>query len=70
MPDRPRPTNEPTVACEVCLKQIPRSEAKSREAREYTQYFCGLECYDKWRHDSGISEEPEEREEPEEPGKG
>lgn len=37
------------VFCEVCLKQVPRSEASIAEARDYVAYFCGLECYDKWQ---------------------
>jgi hypothetical protein len=36
------------VSCEVCLKEIPKSEAAMAEAREYVAYFCGLECYRKW----------------------
>ena len=38
-----------TVPCEICLKEIPRSEAKIEEASEYVLYFCGLDCYEKWR---------------------
>ena len=38
------------VACEVCLKKIPVSEAQSAEATDYVAYFCGLDCYDKWKH--------------------
>lgn len=37
-----------TVPCEICLKEIPKSEAAMAEAREYVAYFCGLECYEKW----------------------
>ena len=37
------------VDCEVCLKEIPVSEANSEEARDYVVYFCGLECYARWR---------------------
>lgn len=37
------------VACEVCLKEIPVSEATSVKATDYVVYYCGLECYDKWR---------------------
>lgn len=40
---------EQQVACEICLKQIPLSEAKSDEASDYVRYFCGLECYARWR---------------------
>jgi len=37
------------VPCEVCLKEVPKSEAEMAEARDYVAYFCGLECYDQWR---------------------
>ena len=43
-----KPEQEGKVACEVCLKEIPQSEAKSEEAADYVAYFCGLECYAKW----------------------
>ena len=37
------------VACDVCLREIPASEARSEEASDYVMYFCGLECYGRWR---------------------
>ena len=37
------------VACDVCLREIPASEARSEEASDYVLYFCGLECYGTWR---------------------
>ena len=37
------------ISCEVCLKEIPASEAKSAEAEDYVAFFCGLECYEQWR---------------------
>ena len=39
---------EEHVACAICMKEIPRSEAKSEEATEYVAHFCGLECYAQW----------------------
>lgn len=36
------------VKCEVCMKEVPQSEAKSAEARDYVMHFCGLDCYSKW----------------------
>lgn len=36
------------VKCEVCLKEIPATEAKNEEATDYVRHFCGLECYTKW----------------------
>lgn len=44
-----KPVSGEQVACEVCLKQVPVSEAKSDEASDYVRYFCGLECYARWR---------------------
>lgn len=41
------------VSCEICVKEIPRSEAKSEEATEYVAHFCGLECYQKWAGPQG-----------------
>lgn len=43
-----RPVAEPQVSCEVCLKEVPASEAKVREAEDYVLYFCGLDCFDAW----------------------
>ena len=40
---------ESTVPCEVCMKEVPVSEAKSEEASDYVRHFCGLECFTKWR---------------------
>ncbi len=37
------------VACEICLKEVPRSEAVVSEAADYVAYFCGLDCYGKWK---------------------
>ncbi len=39
---------ESLVKCEVCLKEIPKSEAKSTEVQDYVMHFCGLNCYEKW----------------------
>ena len=43
------------VKCEVCLKELPRSEAKGPEAEDYVIYFCGLDCYDRWNQSSDKS---------------
>ena len=43
-------TKEKHVACDVCMKEIPASEAKSAEASDYVAHFCGLSCYEKWRN--------------------
>lgn len=43
-----KPAEVELVKCEVCLKEIPKSDAQSAEARDYVAYFCGLECYEEW----------------------
>jgi hypothetical protein len=43
-----RPTTVETIHCDVCMTEIPASEAKSAEAQDYVMHFCGLECYDRW----------------------
>lgn len=49
------------VACEICLKEVPRSEAAISETRDCVMYFCGLDCYEKWqkRRDAPEPEPPE-----------
>jgi hypothetical protein len=37
-------------SCEICLEEIPDSEANSREASDYFAHFCGLDCYQEWRN--------------------
>jgi hypothetical protein len=39
------------VACEICLTQIPHTEAQSMEGDEYVLFFCGLDCYDQWNRE-------------------
>ena len=43
-------TESELVACDVCLKEVPRSEATVPEAADYVVHFCGLECYEKWKN--------------------
>jgi hypothetical protein len=50
MADHVHPTpHAERVACEVCLKEVPKSEATVAEATDYVAYFCGLDCYHKWQ---------------------
>jgi hypothetical protein len=37
------------VACEICLKEVPVTEAIIPEATDYFVHFCGVDCYDKWK---------------------
>jgi len=50
MTEQKNKSNDALVTCKECMKEIPRSEAKVDEASDYFAYFCGLDCYDKWRH--------------------
>ncbi|OGA46614.1 MAG: hypothetical protein A3F74_25305 [Betaproteobacteria bacterium RIFCSPLOWO2_12_FULL_62_58] len=53
-----QPAEPEKVKCEVCLKEILRSEAKSAEAVEYVAYFCGLDCYKQWKANSQAAQSP------------
>lgn len=44
------------LPCRICLKEIPKSEAKVMEGSDYAFYFCGLDCYEKWRNEQEKSE--------------
>jgi len=48
-----KPVEPQRVACEICLKEVPKSEATVREATDYVAYFCGLDCYDQWKSAAG-----------------
>ena len=43
------------VPCQVCQHDIPLSEAVVSEATDYVVYFCGLECYERWRASNACS---------------
>lgn len=53
-----KPVDVVRVRCEVCLKEVPISEAKVFEAVDYFVHFCGLECYDKWKNQRGTTADP------------
>lgn len=36
------------LSCEICMKEIPVSEAGNSEATDYVVYFFGIECYGIW----------------------
>ena len=48
-----KPVDVERVACEICLKEVPISEATVPEATDYVVHFCGLEFYDKWKNQRG-----------------
>lgn len=47
MSEKELPKDE-VIACEVCLKEVPASDAESSETADYVAHFCGLECYEQW----------------------
>lgn len=38
------------VACDICMNEVPKSEAVIPEASDYVAHFCGLDCYEKWKN--------------------
>lgn len=56
MTRHPVHVDQPIVNCEVCLNEIPSSEATSAEAQDYVLYFCGLECYTQWQAEGDIDD--------------
>ncbi len=56
MNDHNKSTEIENVSCEVCLTEIPRSEAKVVEVDDYVMNFCGLECYEKWQKEETAKE--------------
>ncbi len=40
-----KPVKVERVACEICLKEVPISEAIVPEATDYVAHFCGLAGY-------------------------
>lgn len=53
--DKPTPTER--VACEMCLKEVPVTEATQPEAADYFVHFCGLACFEKWKNLGGKPED-------------
>lgn len=58
MSEKLTPKEPDIVACDMCLKEIPESVAVSSEGDEYTQHFCGIECYQKWRTEKDTGQQP------------
>ena len=56
-----KPVEATLVSCEVCLREIPKSEATAPEAVDYFVYFCGPDCFEKWTDHRRPSEEYVER---------
>ncbi|HYP67547.1 MAG TPA: DUF3330 domain-containing protein [Thiobacillaceae bacterium] len=37
------------LTCDMCLMELPASEAIREEAADYVAHFCGLDCLELWR---------------------
>ena len=55
MTKRPEKSEETLLTCKVCLKEIPKSVAKSSEGPDYVYYFCGSNCFSHWQKKSNAS---------------
>ena len=56
-----KPVKVERVSCEICLKEVPISEAVVPEATDYVAHFCGLDCYEKWKNQRGKLDDPVEK---------
>ena len=43
-----KPVEPETLACEICLLEIPKDLEKSEEGVDYVYHFCGQDCFDEW----------------------
>ena len=48
------------ISCDICMKEIPKDEARSSEGADYVIHFCGLECYEKWKREKTPRQESSE----------
>lgn len=58
MKNQDKPIELEPVACEVCQKEVPISEAIIPEATDYVVHFCGLDCYQKWKAQAEQPDDP------------
>ena len=56
-----KPVEVERVVCEICLKEVPITEATVPEATDYIVHFCGLECYEKWKNPREKSDDQVEK---------
>lgn len=53
MPAAKHPGRVEPIHCSQCQKEIPRSAAFVSELKDQVLFFCGVECYEKWRKQRG-----------------
>ncbi len=44
-------SGQESIPCKVCLKEVPKSLARTFEGEDYVSYFCGLDCLHEWEKD-------------------
>lgn len=55
-PNRPElPGDPPDSHCAACGENLVPAQSQSVEVQDYVLYFCGLDCYQKWRHERGYA---------------
>ena len=42
-------SDQDSVRCEVCEREVPVDEARSVEGRDIVWHFCGMDCFEEWR---------------------
>lgn len=60
MVERKQPPRD-MVICEMCKKEIPRSTAQTAEGSDYTYFFCGEGCHQRWLADRRVDDEMRRR---------
>ena len=43
------------IPCEICLKEVPPSEAEISEASDYIRYYFGVDCFAIWKNQKVIA---------------
>lgn len=56
MTTQEKPVELEQVSCEICMKEVPLTEAMVPEAEGYFVHFCGLDCYQQWKSKSEESD--------------
>lgn len=44
---------EELIECEICLREVPITEATNPEATDYVVHYYGLACYERWTSQDG-----------------
>jgi hypothetical protein len=53
MANNDKPVDSEIISCEICMKEVPLSDAITPETHDYVAHFCGLACYAQWKAQDG-----------------